>query len=112
LLYRFNYVQDAIKAHVIEGKQYTQVVERDTIILLTRVVLEFTEYHSSHFIDPVSGVNTQLIENTWGVYKRKFRARGINHSCKINVLFLGFLFRIKYGKKVFKTLLSNLYIFA
>ena len=37
-----------------------------------------TVNHSRNFVDPVSGANTQAIENRWSVFKRKFRSRYIN----------------------------------
>ncbi|KCZ79513.1 hypothetical protein H312_03100 [Anncaliia algerae PRA339] len=39
--------------------------------------------HSSNFIDPVSGANTQVIESTWHAYKKDFRSRGIYSKCNI-----------------------------
>lgn len=69
----------------------------------------FTVNHSRNFIDPETGANTQLIENTWGVFKKRFRARGINSNCKIELYFLEFMFKMKYGNHSFEKLLENLY---
>lgn len=70
----------------------------------------YTVNHSNFFVDPITGINTQLIENTWGVYKRKFRARGLNYRCDLNDYFLEFYFKLKYGNAVFEKILQSLYL--
>lgn len=69
-----------------------------------------TVNHSTNFVDPITGANTQLIECTWGVYKRKFRSRGIKHWCNINDYFIEFMFRIRFGNEVFEKIMENLYL--
>ncbi|KCZ77608.1 hypothetical protein H311_01378 [Anncaliia algerae PRA109] len=52
-----------------------------------------TVNHSSNFIDPISGANTQLIESTWHDYKKDFRSRGINSKCNISDHFYEFMLK-------------------
>lgn len=69
-----------------------------------------TVNHSTNFVDPETGVNTQLIERTWGIYKKKMKSRGINYKSKIEEYFLEFYFKLKYGKETFKKIMENIYL--
>lgn len=60
-----------------------------------------TVNHSQNFICPLTGANTQLIENTWGWMKRKIRNRGLNKNGDLTLIFAEFLFK----KNIKKTLL-------
>lgn len=70
----------------------------------------FTVNHSENFVDPITGANTQLIENTWGVYKKNMRKRGINYACNLNGYFFEFMFKKKFGRGAFEKILENIYL--
>ena len=68
-----------------------------------------TVNHSLYFVDPLTGVNTQLIESTWGALKRKLRARGVSNRSDLSLFFASFLFKRKYKDASFTVILENLY---
>jgi IS1 family transposase len=67
-----------------------------------------TVNHATNFVDPQSCANTQLIENTWGVFKRKIRDRHINNPGELSLLFAEFLFKKHYGDACFEMIMKNL----
>ncbi|KCZ78255.1 hypothetical protein H311_00718, partial [Anncaliia algerae PRA109] len=67
-----------------------------------------TVNHSQNFICPLTGANTQLIENTWGWMKRRIRNRGLNKNGDLTLIFAEFLFKKKYKEETFITILKNL----
>lgn len=105
-----NTLRNIIYNHVEEGSIIHTDFWRGYANLFEAGFEHYTVNHSNWFVDPETGVNTQLIENTWGVYKRKFRQRGINYRCNIEDYFLEFYFKLKYGNVVFEKLLENLYL--
>lgn len=60
---------------------------------------DLTANHSTNFIDHITNANTQLIENSWGVFKKKFRSRRIYSACNINDLFYEFCLKENIRKK-------------
>ncbi|KCZ75333.1 hypothetical protein H311_03692, partial [Anncaliia algerae PRA109] len=70
--------------------------------------LHLTVNHSENFIDPLTGANTQAIENRWSVYKRKMRSRFINSSSDISLMFSEFMLKTRFKNDSFGVLMSNL----
>lgn len=103
-------LRSIIMNHVVEGSVLCTDCWRGYSNLESLGFTHFTVNHSRFFVDPITGINTQLIENTWSIYKRKFRARGINYSCKINEYFLEFMLKLKYGNRVFTVIMENIYL--
>lgn len=68
-----------------------------------------TVNHKKNFIDPDSGANTQLIENSWGVFKRSLRSRFLNKRSDICSFFAEYLFKRQHKDDVFLAVLKNLY---
>jgi transposase-like protein/ribosomal protein S27AE len=68
----------------------------------------YTVNHKENFIDSISLANTQAIENSWSVFKRKMRARYINGGCNITLVFVEFLFKKKFKTNVFEKIMENL----
>lgn len=64
--------------------------------------------HSTNFVDPITGANTQAIENRWSIFKRKFRARSISCNSDLSILFSEFMFKLKFKEKSFETIMNNL----
>lgn len=64
--------------------------------------------HSENFIDPLTGANTQAIENRWSVLKRKMRARFITSKSDLSLMFAEFLFKLKFKNDSFIKLMENL----
>ncbi|KCZ77844.1 hypothetical protein H311_01140, partial [Anncaliia algerae PRA109] len=52
-----------------------------------------TVNHSQNFICPITGANTQLIENTWSCMKRKIRSRYIKKNNDVTLIFVEYLFK-------------------
>ncbi|KCZ78830.1 hypothetical protein H311_00129 [Anncaliia algerae PRA109] len=67
-----------------------------------------TVNHSENFICPLTGANTQLIENTWGWMKRKIRARGLKNNGDLTLIFAEFLFKKRYKDNAFYKILNCL----
>lgn len=65
--------------------------------------------HTTNFVDPITGANTQLIESTWNSYKKLFKARSISSNCNITDYFYEFMFKKKYGNSAFIIIMQNLY---
>lgn len=70
--------------------------------------IHLTVNHSENFVDPLTGANTQAIENRWSVYKRKFRSRSISYNDDLIYYFAEFMFKIKYKEEVFTVIMRNL----
>ncbi|KCZ77802.1 hypothetical protein H311_01180, partial [Anncaliia algerae PRA109] len=64
--------------------------------------------HSENFIDPLTGANTQSIENRWSVYKKKFKSRYINNPSDFSLLFAEFSFKLKFKDQSFSYFMQNL----
>lgn len=105
-----NTLRNIIYNHVEEGSIIHTDCWRGYANLVELGFEHYTVNHSNYFVDPFTGVNTQLIESTWSVFKRKFRSRSINSRCDINSYFYEFYFKLKYGKAVFEKVLENLYL--
>ncbi|KCZ79135.1 hypothetical protein H312_03477 [Anncaliia algerae PRA339] len=61
--------------------------------------LEFIHYtvnHSLNFVDPITGANTQAIENHWSVLKRKLSARFVTSRSDLCFYFAEFIFKSKF----------------
>ncbi|MGL5707973.1 MAG: transposase [Aeromonas sp.] len=71
--------------------------------------IHMTVNHKEHFIDPVSGANTQLIENSWSVFKKSLRSRFLNKRSDITAFFAEYLFKRMYKEDVFAAIMQNLY---
>ena len=63
--------------------------------------------HKLNFVDPITGVNTQVIEGMWSVFKRKLRARGITNRENIVLIFAEFLLKSKFKELTFQKILEN-----
>jgi hypothetical protein len=78
------------------------------------VNLESLGYHhltvnnNRNFVDPVSGANTQSIENRWCVFKPKFRARFITVRNELSLMVVEFVFKLKIKNVCFETMIMNL----
>lgn len=64
-----------------------------------------TVNHSVNYVDPETGVNTQLIEATWSVAKRWLRRRGISNRCDLFLYFIEYCFKRKYKNNVFEVIM-------
>lgn len=67
-----------------------------------------TVNHSLNFVCPLTGANTQLIENTWGWIKKRIRARGLRCTGDLTLMFAEFIFKKRYKERTFSVILSNL----
>lgn len=70
--------------------------------------IHYTVNHSRNFLDPITGANTQAIENRWSVYKRKFRARFITSRSDLSLMFAEFMFKLMFKDDTFNMIMSNL----
>jgi DNA-directed RNA polymerase subunit M/transcription elongation factor TFIIS len=70
--------------------------------------IHFTVNHRRNFIDPVTGANTQLIENSWYIFKKSLRERSITYHCDIPLIFAEFLFKRKYKENTFIVIMRNI----
>lgn len=66
-----------------------------------------TVNHSINFVCPRTGANTQLIENTWGVLKRKIRTRSLKANNDLSLIFAEFAFKQKYLDESFDKILDS-----
>ncbi|KCZ81950.1 hypothetical protein H312_00593 [Anncaliia algerae PRA339] len=67
-----------------------------------------TVNHSQNFVCPLTGANTQLIENTWGWMKKRIRNRSLNRNGDLTLIFSEFLFKKKYKEDSFIKILRSL----
>lgn len=103
-------LSNLIKENVIEGSEIWTDCWGGYINLNSLGYIHQTVNHSSNFVDPETGVNTQLIENTWWCLKRKLRSKGITNRSDLMLYFAEFLFKRKYGIESFDMILKNIYV--
>ncbi|KCZ77387.1 hypothetical protein H311_01601, partial [Anncaliia algerae PRA109] len=70
--------------------------------------IHYTVNHSLNFVDPITGANTQAIENRWSVLKRKLRARFVTSRSDLCFYFAEFIFKSKFKKLSFIKIMENL----
>lgn len=66
----------------------------------------YTVNHSKNFVNPVTGVHTQRIENLWCCVKKSIRRRCLTNMCDFSLYFLEYCFKKKYNDAVFETFLK------
>lgn len=103
-------LSDIIRNHVRDGSIIITDCWAGYNNLRNMNYTHLTVNHSQNFVDPITGANTQLIENTWGVYKRKMRNRGINYKSDINSYFIEFFFKKCFENNIFEQIMNNLYL--
>lgn len=64
-----------------------------------------TVNHSRYFVDPDTGANTQRIENSWCVFKKKIRSRGLTNTMDFTLFFAEFLFKKKFEEEFLRLFL-------
>ncbi|KCZ82163.1 hypothetical protein H312_00440 [Anncaliia algerae PRA339] len=73
--------------------------------------VHITVNNLKNFFDPLTGANTQAIENRWSIYKRKYKGRYINFKSKVSLIFAEFMFKPQYKHDTYNTLMKNYYKF-
>jgi hypothetical protein len=69
--------------------------------------IHLTVNHRRNFVDPFTGANTQLIENSWHLFKKNLRERSITYNCDIPLIFAEFLLKRKYKENTFIVIMKN-----
>ncbi|KCZ82394.1 hypothetical protein H312_00052 [Anncaliia algerae PRA339] len=97
---------------ILENIEFGTIIVTDCwsgYVDLTKLgYFHLTVNHSESFIDPLTGANTQSIENRWSVYKKKFKSRYINNPSDFSLLFAEFSFKLKFKDQSFSYFMQNL----
>jgi hypothetical protein len=76
------------------------------IDLNTLGFFHFTVNHSKNFVNPITGVHTQRIENLWCMVKKSIRRRCLTNTIDFSLYFIEYCFKKKYCEVVFETFLN------
>ncbi|KCZ74712.1 hypothetical protein H311_04320, partial [Anncaliia algerae PRA109] len=101
-------LENIIKEYVYEGTTIVTDCWGGYINLESLGYYHFQVNHTINFIDPLTGANTQAIENRWSVIKRKFRARYIKSNSDLSLAFSEFLFKTYHKNNAFDVIMRNL----
>ena len=105
-------LQEVIKKYIIPGSTIHSDCWRgysgiDQIPVVPRYQ-HCTVNHSRNFVDPITGVHTNEIENMWKNVKHKFKSMAGVHSHMVQSYIDEFLWRQRFGNDAFDNIMSHI----
>ncbi|KCZ79038.1 hypothetical protein H312_03577, partial [Anncaliia algerae PRA339] len=101
-------LENIIKEYLYEGTTIVIDCWGSYINLEPLGYYQFQVNHTENFINPLTGANTQTIENRWSIIKRKFRDRYIKSSSDLSLSFSEFLYKTYHKNNGFDFIMRNL----